>query len=130
MNFFDATLTGDANEMYVQTDTFKIRVPDNKAKLYAERGSVGHEVVFGLRPNDIFDPEHQAPNIFAQRAKAQVDVTEMMGNEIFLYLLAGSKEFRARVDPRSKMRVGQDVEVTFNMDHMHIFDQQTEMAIR
>jgi multiple sugar transport system ATP-binding protein len=130
MNFFDATLVGDVNEMHVQTDSFKVRVPDDKAKVYAEKGEVGNQVVFGLRPNDIFDPEFEAPNIFGQRVKCKVDVTEMMGNEIFLYLLTGDKEFRARVDPRSKARVGQEVEVTFNMDHMQIFDRQTEMAVR
>jgi multiple sugar transport system ATP-binding protein len=130
MNFFDATLVGDASEMYVQTDTFKIRVPDDKARVYVEKGEAGNQVVFGLRPNDIYDPEFEAPNIYAQRIECKVDVTEMMGNEIFLYLLTGDKEFRARVDPRSKARVGQDIQVTFNMDHMHIFDRQTEMAVR
>ena len=130
MNFFDATLVGDASEMHVQTETFKVRVPEDRAKIYAEKGQAGKQVVFGLRPNDIFDPEFEAPNIFGQRVKSKVDVTEMMGNEIFLYLLTGEKEFRARVDPRSKARVGQDVEVTFNMDHMQVFDRQTEMAVR
>jgi multiple sugar transport system ATP-binding protein len=130
MNFFDATLVGDASEMYVQTDTFKVRVPEEKARVYTEKGEAGNQVVFGLRPNDIFDPEYQAPNIFGQPVKCKVDVTEMMGNEIFLYLLTGEKEFRARVDPRSKARVGQELQVTFNMDHMHIFDRQTEMAVR
>ena len=130
MNFFDATLVGDVSEMYVQTDTFKAKVPEDKAKVYTEKGIAGNQVVFGLRPNDIFDPEYEAPNIFGQRVDCKVDVTEMMGNEIFLYLLSGDKEFRARVDPRSKARVGQDVKVTFNMDHMQIFDRQTEMAVR
>jgi multiple sugar transport system ATP-binding protein len=130
MNFFDATLVGDANEMFVQSDTFKLKVPQEKAKIYAEKGVAGKEVVFGIRPNDIFDPDFEAPNIFGQTIASKVDVTEMMGNEIFLYLLTGNKEFRARVDPRSQMRVGQDVQVTFNMDHMQIFDRQTEMAVR
>jgi multiple sugar transport system ATP-binding protein len=130
MNFFDATLVGDANEMFVQSDTFRLRVPENKAKVYAEKGIAGHEVVFGIRPDDIYDPEFEAPNIFAQPVKSKVDVTEMMGNEIFLYLISGKKEFRARVDPRSQMRVGQDVQVTFNMNYMQIFDRQTEMAVR
>jgi len=130
MNFFDATLVGDANGMFVQSDTFKLKVPEAKAKVYAGKGVAGSEVVFGIRPNDIFDPEFEAPNIYGQAVTCRVDVTEMMGNEIFLYLLTGNKEFRARVDPRSQMRVGQDVSVTFNMDHMQIFDRQTEMAVR
>ena len=130
MNFFDATLTGDTEEMYVQTDTFKLRIPEDKAQIYAERGEVGNEVVFGIRPNNIYDPEYEAPGIFGQPVTCRVDVTEMMGNEIFLYLLTGSKEFRARVDPRSKARVGTELDILFDMERMHIFDRQTEMAVR
>jgi len=33
--------------------------------------------------------------------KADVDVTELMGNEIFLYLLTGKSSFIARVDHRT-----------------------------
>ena len=130
MNFFDATLVGNAKEMYVQSDTFKLRVPPDKAEAYAERGYAGREVVFGIRPDDIHDPEFQAPDIFAQKVSCRVDVTEMMGNEIFLHLLTGRKEFVARVDPRSQARVGHDLSVVFDTERMHIFDYQTERAVR
>ena len=106
------------------------RSPTKRPRSMPNRAIAGKEVVFGIRPNDIYDPEFEAPDIFGQPVKCKVDVTEMMGNEIFLYLLTGGKEFRARVDPRSQMRVGQDVQVLFNMDHMQIFDRQTEMAVR
>lgn len=130
MNFFDATLVGHANEMFVQSDTFKLRVPESKARLYAEKGYAGQEIILGIRPNDIFDPHFQAPNIFAQPIKCKVDVTELMGNEIFLYLLTGAKSFVARVDPRSRARMGDELSVMVNMDHMHIFDRRTEKAVR
>jgi len=130
MNFFDATLVGNANEMYVQSDTFKLRVPDEKAQRYAEKGYAGKEIVFGIRPNDVYDPEFHAPGIMGQRVKCKVDVTEMMGNEIFLYLLTGSKEFVARVDPRSSARVNDEMEAVFDMHRMHLFDRETEEAIR
>jgi len=57
-------------------------------------------------------------------------VTELMGNEIFLYLVSGKNTFVARVDPRSKLRVGQQAQVMFDMDNFHIFDASTEEAIR
>ena len=61
----------------------------------------------------------------------RVDITELMGNEIFLYLLTkDGKECVARVDPRSKARVGNDMTVVIDMDRMHIFDRETEMAVR
>jgi multiple sugar transport system ATP-binding protein len=53
-----------------------------------------------------------------------------MGNEIFVYLLTGQKSFIARVDPRTQARIGQDLDVVMNMDNVHIFDRQTEGAIR
>ncbi len=130
MNFFEVTLVGSANEMYVQSDTFKLRVPEDKARVYAEKGYAGREVILGIRPSDIFDPHFQAPNIVAQKIKCKVDVTEMMGNEIFLYLLTGKKNFIARVDPRSQLRVGHTFEAVLNMAHMHIFDLQNELAVR
>ena len=91
---------------------------------------MGKEVVFGLRPSDIYDSEYQAPDIFGQEVSCKVDVTELMGNEIFLYLLTGEKIFIARVDPRSKAQIGQDVKVVFDMERMQIFDRETEMVVR
>jgi multiple sugar transport system ATP-binding protein len=57
-------------------------------------------------------------------------VTELMGNEIFVYLLSGQKQFIARVDPRTKARVGKEMDVVINMDNTHLFDRDTELAIR
>jgi hypothetical protein len=34
------------------------------------------------------------------------------------------------VDPRSKMRMGDKAQVAFNMDKFHVFDAETELAIR
>jgi multiple sugar transport system ATP-binding protein len=126
MNFFDVTLVGSKEEMYVDGGTFKLAVPAQKADALADY--LGQEVVFGIRPEDIHDPEFASPGIIGAPCKTRVDVTELMGNEVFLYLLTGSKTFIARVDPRTSARVGQDVEVLFNMDNMHIFDRDTEMA--
>ena len=53
-----------------------------------------------------------------------------MGNEIFVYLKNGDHSFIARVDPRSKYHIAEDVQVMFNMDNIHIFDKDTEVAIR
>jgi multiple sugar transport system ATP-binding protein len=69
-------------------------------------------------------------NIDSEKVAVKVDVTELMGNEIFLYLVSGKNTFVARVDPRSKLRVGEQASVAFDMDNLHIFDAATEEAIR
>jgi multiple sugar transport system ATP-binding protein len=53
-----------------------------------------------------------------------------MGNEVVVHLLTGDNEFLARVDPRTSFRVGNKVDVVLTMDNAHIFDQETEQAIR
>ncbi len=130
MNFFDVKLTGTQDEMHVDGGTFRLRVPPEKAQTYVEHGYLGKEVVFGIRPEDIYDPAYVASDIFGQRMQAKVDVTELMGNEVFVYLLTGTKQFVARVDPRTKAHVGGALDAVVNMDRMHIFDRATEIAIR
>ncbi len=130
MNFFDATLTGSKEEMYVDGGTFRLRVPPDKAQVYATNGYLGQEVIFGIRPEDIYDPEYVAPDIYDQHMETAVDVTELMGNEVFVYLLVGDKQFITRVDPRTKAHVGGTFDAVLNMNRMHIFDRQTEVAIR
>jgi len=86
--------------------------------------------VVGLRPEDIYDSAYAAPGVKAATIEAKVDVTELMGNEIFLYLLSGAHSFVARVDPRSRACVGNTVALTINLDRLHFFDKETERAIR
>jgi multiple sugar transport system ATP-binding protein len=45
-----------------------------------------------------------------------------MGNEIFAYLLSGENSFVARIDPRTSLKVGDQGQVVFNMDNMHLFE--------
>ncbi len=129
MNFFDATLTGSGNDLYVDTGAFRVRVPENKVEPY--KAHIGKQVIFGIRPEDIHDPEYAPPGIHQAIVESKVDVTELMGNEVIVYLMTqNNKPFLARVDPRTKARVGNTMGMAFNLDNMHIFDKQTEKAIR
>lgn len=128
MNFFPANLRKDNGKLMVDTGTFAVAIPETNAKPY--QAHVGKSVVFGIRPEDIHDPKFTPPNVHTENIESQVDVTELMGNEIFLHMLSGQNTFVARVDPRSNMRVGEKTQIAFDMDNIHIFDAQTEEAIR
>jgi multiple sugar transport system ATP-binding protein len=128
MNFFDVNVVGTADEMYLEGAGFKIRVPPAKARPLVSH--LGKGVVFGIRPEDIHDREFAPPGITTEYVQTQVDVTELMGSEVYLYLLADSKTFIARVDPRTTARIGQKMDVAFNMDNVHFFDKETEKTIR
>ena len=127
MNFFDATLVASDGKLYIDGGSFKIEMPADKAQQYMKYK--GQEVIFGIRPEDIYAKPYVAPNISEADMKAQVDVTELMGNEIFLYCLTGNKSFIARVDPRTQARAGDEVELAINMDRVHLFDPKTEIRL-
>jgi multiple sugar transport system ATP-binding protein len=128
MNFFPGKLRKDGDRIVVDTGDFVVPIPAAKAAPY--RLHTDKDIIFGIRPENIHDADFVPPNIDAEKVAVKVDVTELMGNEIFLYLVSGKNTFVARVDPRSKLRVGQQAQVMFDMDNFHIFDASTEEAIR
>lgn len=128
MNFFPGKLRKDGANLVVDTGDFVVTIPPSKTKPY--EAHAGKDVIFGIRPENIHDSDFIPPNIDTENVNVKVDVTELMGNEIFLYLVSGKNIFVSRVDPRSKLRVGQQAAVAFDMDSIHIFDAETEQAIR
>jgi multiple sugar transport system ATP-binding protein len=128
MNFFDATLVESDGKLEVNAGGFRIEVPEPKATAWREHK--GKEVIFGIRPEDIHSKEFTPPGILESDMSASVDVTELMGNEIFLYLnTKDDKQFIARVDPRVKVTTGDEIELAVNMANAHIFDPKTETAL-
>jgi len=128
MNFFPGRLRKEDGKLLVDAGDFVVAIPAKKAKPYESHA--GKDIVFGIRPENIHDVDYVPPGIDAEKVAVKVDVTELMGNEIFLYLVSGKNTFVSRVDPRSTLRVGQQASVAFDMDSFHIFDAANEMAIR
>ncbi len=128
MNFFPAKIVKEGDKFAVETEDFKVQIPDNLAGPF--KGMDGKKVVFGIRPENIHDPEFAPQNIHGEKVSSKVDVTELMGNETLLYLVSGKNTYVGRVDPRSHLRVGNQTQFIFDMDKFHIFDAETEQAIR
>jgi len=127
MNFFDTTLVDQDGRLFVDGGTFKLQIPEDKKPTYLPYR--GKKVIFGIRPEDVHTEGFAPPGITPAPMQATVDVTELMGNEIFLYLLTGKKQFIARVDPRTRAHNGEQINLTVNMDNMHLFDPQTEKTL-
>jgi multiple sugar transport system ATP-binding protein len=120
MNFFRAKVGRSDGKLIVDAGAFHTTVPDSRKARYEPY--VGKEVIFGIRPEDIHDPNFTPSEIVPSMVETNVDVTELMGNEIFVYLVSGGMNYVGRVDPRTSMRTGQKVQVAFNMDNMHLFE--------
>lgn len=123
MNFFDGVIIREDENLYVDLGSFKVKIPHGRMNTYLEL--INQEVIFGIRPEDIHNPDFAPLSINAETLEAIVDVTELMGNEVILYLVNGDHNFLARVDPRTHVKMGEKIKVTFNLDNMHIFDRKS-----
>jgi len=128
MNFFPAKMVKSDGKLIVEGGSFQVQIPEGRTGLYMPHES--KSIIFGIRPEDIHNPAFAPPGIQAQPVHAKIDVTELLGNEILVYLKTGNNNFVARVDPRSRYSINDDVQMVFNMENMHIFDKDTELAIR
>ena len=128
MNFFDGKLEKADGKLVFDAGSFKVDIPGNKTSVYDSYA--GKSVTFGIRPEDVHDPAYIPANITPSKISAKVDVTELMGNEINAFFNNGDHSFVGRIDPRSGFKFGDDVEVVLNMGNFHIFDKETEEAVR
>ncbi|MCJ7529771.1 MAG: sn-glycerol-3-phosphate ABC transporter ATP-binding protein UgpC [Anaerolineales bacterium] len=128
MNFFEAYIRQSDGKLYVDGGSFSVKVPNDRKEIYGPY--LSKQVVFGIRPDDIHDPHFSPPGTDPQEVEAQIDVTELLGNEVLVYLNCGDHNFVARVDPRTSFHTGSKVKVAFNMKNIHMFDKDTERAVR
>ncbi|MDO4618470.1 MAG: sn-glycerol-3-phosphate ABC transporter ATP-binding protein UgpC [Clostridia bacterium] len=123
MNFMDAVVDKKQDGTYLVFGEEAVKVPGQKASLLNDY--VGKEVVFGIRPEDLYEEGQGGDAVVS----ATVEVTEMMGAETYLYLKVADKAFTARVGQDSKAEAGDMVKVSIDTNKIHVFDKETELAI-
>ncbi len=129
MNFMEGKLEKKGDDTYFIFEGNSIKLPAEKANDPALKEYVGKEVVAGLRPECIHDDEAHIASFTDAVVDADVDVTELMGAEIYLYLVVGETKLTARVSSRSTTRAGDKIKIAFDVSRMHIFDKDTEQCI-
>jgi multiple sugar transport system ATP-binding protein len=125
MNFIPAKITSDG---FVDTGDWKLPLPAGHAAL----SMAGKEVTLGIRPEEIFDAalETNINRNDANTLTAKVDVLEPLGPEYVAYLAAGQHRLVATIDKETKIKELQEVKFIVNIDALHLFDNDSEAAIR
>jgi multiple sugar transport system ATP-binding protein len=134
MNFFRGTLQRDSGRLwFVETNDrgrpVRVALDDRLAKLGESRA--GKPIVFGIRPEDVQDAVALEGGADPGRmVEVQVEVSEPMGAETYLYLTTNAHSFIARVRPTDRFDANQRVHVTFNVEKAHLFDAETEQVLK
>ncbi len=139
MNFIDGIILKEGKDFYVEfgsEDTktragvkYKIKLPATKNENDCLEEYVGKEIIMGIRPEHV----HNEPEIIAEHpdsiVESDVEVTELMGAETYLYMNCEGQAINARVAPTSTARPGDKIKIAFEEDKIHIFDKDTELTI-
>lgn len=87
----------------------------------------GKDIIVGIRPEDL--KIKNTENLSNYKTKACVEITELMGSEVYVYLdCYGNKlicKSPADIIPKSD----EEIEIAFDISKMHFFDKETELAI-
>ena len=139
MNFVNSVLIKKDGKFYVQFGTedtkttrgvkYDIPLPDFKNAKGNLDEYVDKEVIMGIRPEDVHDEPRFMELLSDCKVKADVEVTELMGAETFLYLNVQNASFTARVEPTSTARPGDNIDIVLDNRNIHLFDPETQVTI-
>ena len=136
MNFVNAKLEKRDSDLYITWGPHAVKLPADKANNPALKEYIGQEIIMGVRPECIHDEPVYLTSLADSVIETTVDVTELMGAEIYLYLsfegmedATNNKNIIARVSSRSTTRAGDAIKVAIDTSRVHIFDKDTERCI-
>ena len=136
MNFINGKLSKKGDDLFATFGVTDIKLPADKANNPALKEYIGQDVIFGIRPEAIHDEPMYLQTLAETTMEVDVDVTELMGAEIYLYLgfegmedATSGKNIVARVSSRSQARAGDKIKVAIDASRIHIFDKDTEKCI-
>jgi multiple sugar transport system ATP-binding protein len=124
MNFFDATIADGGGRL--DAGKFSIALPQSLRAATANRN--GSKVLVGIRPENILEATKESHGETA-RVTGTVEIVEPIGHEAIVHVRVGDALVVASFDSHKMPRVGDSIELVFELDALHLFDAQTEMRL-
>jgi ABC-type sugar transport system ATPase subunit len=128
MNFLPARI-GDGGRTIHLPGGVDVPVPARRVAECARHA--GREVTFGLRPEHITSARGDPG---AHVVESRVMLVEPLGSDTLGMIQLGGRhdagEMTGRFAPDAGLRAGQVLPVALALDHFHLFDQETGVAIR
>ena len=98
---------------------------ENKVKEYENNITSPHEIIFGIRPEDI----HLCDKDDKDGYVAHVEVVELLGKEQIVHTVVGNQKVDLVVSSKIDINIGDVVNIKFDVESVHMFDKETEKAI-
>ena len=127
MNFMQGRITKKDSKLYFEEGKIIVKLVEDMYKQILPY--VGKELIFGIRPEDIYDKLFASVAPPENVVTATCEVVEPMGAEVYLYLNSGRHSFIAKVGAHNRPQVNQDMDLVFDMSKVHFFNKETEENI-
>jgi len=147
MNFLPGEIDGDTLKLPIGDVPISSSL---RGRLQAGKGGGRGGVIVGMRPEDFEDATLVGDKSGGVSFKTKIDVLESMGSEFYAYFVleaekVSSRELEelahdagaadlphqegsqvvARLEAASHVRQGQETELWFNTEHLHLFDPES-----
>lgn len=125
MNFIEG---GELSDGVLCANGMRFRLPEG----HPAHGIGNRKVVIGIRPEMIYDSAFNCPVEVsdANTFEARVDVLEPLGHAYTAYLQAGEQNLMATIDTGTKIQETESYKFAVDLNALHVFDAETEEAIR
>ncbi len=125
MNF----IHGKVEKGHFVADGLNVKLPAEKAKYVKQFGFEGKPLVLGIRPEHIHDQEAEKAQFADGLVKMTVDVAELLGAETNIYANIGETAITAKVNARTDIHIGDEIELAFDLSTVHFFDPESELRL-
>ncbi|MEQ2455370.1 ABC transporter ATP-binding protein [Flavonifractor hominis] len=129
MNFFSGKLQKVGDSYRVAVGEAVVELSDNVQEILREKGMEDREVTVGIRPEHISFAAEAGPHTIASK----VDVSEMMGSEVYLHVNAVGRDVVLRIptvelpqEQRGGIPYGTEINFAFRPELIHLFDPESE----
>jgi multiple sugar transport system ATP-binding protein len=126
MNLIGGQLQQSDGKMAVVGENINLPLPSALADAARQQNS--KSVLLGVRPEHII-PENRFDGQAAAVMPAHVEVVEHLGNELLVYIGQNGSTLTARFPSDTGTQAGQNLQVVFDPDNLHLFDEETGNAI-
>jgi multiple sugar transport system ATP-binding protein len=127
MNFIPCKVEAADGGLSIRlTDNLSFAVPPDRTDRYGP--AVGKEMLFGIRPEHVTDKRPHTDATYYDFT-SEVVVLEPMGIDTMVFINIGETEITTRSRPRAVSQVGQPMDFTIDMAHMHLIDQESDIVL-
>ena len=126
MNFVHGVVGEDS--YFTTPDGHKLSVPAAKFEAIKKDGLVGKEIIFGIRPEDIYDDADVIANS-KNVVNVTVDVAELLGATTNVHFDMNESHVCAAVSARADIKIGDELKLAIDMEKCHFFDPETKLCV-